>query len=259
MRYLKTKRIVVKIGTNTLSKQDGSIDYKLIFDIAEQISYLKKQGKEFIIVTSGAIGLGCKELSLSHRPEDIMLRQVCAAIGQSKVMGAYHQAFSHYNGAVAQILLTYDDFLNENKHRNLRNVIDKLLRLNVTPVINENDVVATDEIGDTFGDNDKLSAMVSVDVGASLLIILTDVNGFYNKDPRGNDNARLIKEIKKITPEIEDIANSSNKGVGGMKTKIKAVKICMEAGCNVVITNGKEKEVVRRIVSGEEIGTLFLA
>ena len=259
MRSLKTDRIVVKIGTNTLASEGRGLNYVLIESIAEQISELKMQGKEFIIVTSGAIGLGCNELSLKKRPSEIVLRQVCAAIGQSKVMEVYHHAFEHYGGIVAQILLTYDDFKDETKHGNMRNGIRELLKLNVTPIINENDVVATDEISKTFGDNDNLSAMVCVDTGADLLIILTDVDGLYDSNPRDNESARLIRTVTAITPEIEVMADKTESGlaVGGMKTKIDAARICIDAGCDLIIANGDKDDVIRRIVEGEEIGTLF--
>jgi glutamate 5-kinase len=259
MRSLRADRIVAKIGTNTLSNEGKGLNYGLIENIAEQISGLKKEGKEFIVVTSGAIGLGCSELSLPERPSEVVLRQVCAAIGQSKLMEVYHRAFEHYDGIVAQILLTYDDFSDEKKHENFRNGIRELLRLDVTPIVNENDVVAIDEIGKTFGDNDSLSAMVSVDTGADLLIILTDVDGLYDSNPGDNEGARLIRIVTAVTPEIEMMAGQtgSKLAVGGMKTKIDAARICMEADCDVVIASGKEVDVIRRIVSGEEIGTLF--
>jgi len=259
MRSLRTDRVVVKVGTNTLATEGRGLNYVLIESIAEQISDLKRQGKEFIIVTSGAIGVGCNELSLPERPSEIVLRQVCAAIGQSKVMEVYHRAFEHYGGIVAQILLTYDDFKDELKHGNMRNGIRELLKLNVTPIVNENDVVATDEISDTFGDNDNLSAMVSVDAGAGLLIILTDVDGLYDGNPGDNDVKRLISTVTAITPEITASAGrtGSKLAVGGMKTKIDAARVCMEAGCDLVIANGQEDDVIRRIVGGEEIGTLF--
>ena len=259
MRSLRADRVVVKIGTNTLASEGRGLNYGLIENIAEQISGLKKQGKEFIVVTSGAIGLGCSELSLQQRPSEIVLRQVCAAIGQSKVMEVYHRAFEHYGGIVAQILLTYDDFNDEKKHENLRNGIRELLRLGVTPIVNENDVVAIDEIGKTFGDNDSLCAMVSVDVDADILIILTDVDGLYESNPQNNDGARLIRTVTAITPEIEMMAGQteSKLAVGGMRTKIDAARTCIEAGCDVVIANGSEVDVIRRIVEGEEMGTLF--
>jgi glutamate 5-kinase len=259
MRSLRTDRVVVKVGTNTLASEGRGLNYVLIESIAEQISGLKGQGHEFIVVTSGAIGLGCSELSLPERPSEIVLRQVCAAIGQSKVMEVYHRAFEHYGGIVAQILLTYDDFMDESKHKNLRNGISELLKLGVTPIINENDVVATDEIAETFGDNDRLSAMVSVDAGAGLLIMLTDVDGLYDGDPRDNDSARLVDTVTAITPEIEVAAGRTGSGlaVGGMKTKIDAARVCMDAGCDLVIANGRKDDVIKRIVEGEEIGTLF--
>ncbi len=258
MRKLSSKKVIVKVGTSTLSNE-GDLDYKLIRSIARQISDLKKEGKKFIIVTSGAIGAGCKEVGARKRPRDILLRQACAAIGQSKVMEAYHNAFARYNVVVAQILLTYDDFKDMKKYANLRNGISELLRLGAVPIINENDVVATDEIEETFGDNDKLSALVCSGIGADLLIMLSDVDGLYNKNPKKSEDVKLIGTVTAITDEIEAMAGeeSSALSVGGMITKIEAAKICMKAGSNMVIVNGGEKNVIKRIIEGEEIGTLF--
>ncbi|CAD7771430.1 Glutamate 5-kinase [Candidatus Methanoperedenaceae archaeon GB50] len=256
------KRIVVKIGTNTLSDKDG-LRYDFIKDIARQVSHLKREGKEVIIVTSGAIGAGCKALNLMQRPQptDIILKQACAAVGQSVVMEAYHNAFASYNEVVAQILLTYDDFSDRKKYLNFRNGIEKLLKLGVIPVVNENDVVATDEIKERFGDNDRLSALLSSGVDADLLIMLSDVDGLYDRDPKIHRDARLITTVPEITREIEAMAGEKGSplSVGGMVTKIGAAKICADAGCRVVITNGNVKNVVTRIVGGERIGTLFLA
>ena len=261
MRRLEAKRIIVKIGTSTLSGDYG-LAYALIKDIAMQISGLKREGKEFIIVTSGAIGAGCVELSLVQRPQpkDVISKQACAAIGQSKVMEAYHNAFAIHKEIVAQILLTYDDFSDRKKHLNFRNGIEKLLKLGAVPVINENDVIATDEISETFGDNDKLSAMVASGVEANLLIILSDVDGLYDKDPKRNKDANLIRTVTEITEDIERMAsrNSSPLSIGGMATKIEAAKICMNAGCDVIIVNGNEGDVISKVVEGEELGTLFL-
>ncbi|MDY6966938.1 MAG: glutamate 5-kinase [Halobacteriota archaeon] len=261
MRSLKSKRIVVKIGTSTLSGEEG-LDYALIDDIARQISELRREGKEFIIVTSGAIGAGCNELSLVQRPQpkDIVLKQACAAIGQSKVMEAYHNAFAIYSVIVAQILLTYDDFSDRKKYLNFRNGIEKLLKLGAVSVINENDVLATDEITETFGDNDKLSAMVGSGVEADLLIILSDIDGLYDKDPKRSDDANLIGTVTQITKDIERMASkkSSPLSVGGMVTKLEAAKICMNAGCNMAIVNGREENVIIRVAGGEELGTMFL-
>lgn len=256
------KRIVVKIGTSTLSDKDG-LKYDLIEDIAREISHLKRVGKDVIIVTSGAIGAGCKALNLMQNPQptDIILKQACAAVGQSVVMEAYHNAFASYNEVVAQILLTYDDFSDRKKYLNFRNGMEKLLKLGVVPVINENDVVATDEIKERFGDNDKLSAMLSSGVGADLLIILSDVDGLYDKDPKRYRNASLITTVPEITEEIEAMAGKKGSplAVGGMVTKIGAAKICTDAGCRVAIINGSVKNAITRIAGGEKLGTLFLA
>jgi len=258
MRKLSSEKVIVKIGTSTLSNK-GDLNYKLIRSIARQITDLKKEGKKFIIVTSGAIGAGCREVGARKKPSDILLRQACAAIGQSKVMEAYHNAFAGYNVVVAQILLTYDDFKDGKKYANLRNGIGELLRLGAVPIINENDVVATDEIEETFGDNDKLSALVCAGIGADLLIMLSDVDGLYDKNPKKRKDAKLVETVTAITDEVEAMASeeSSALSVGGMVTKIEAAKICMKAGSDMVIVNGDEKDVILRVIKGEEIGTLF--
>lgn len=258
MRKISSKKVIVKIGTSTISNQ-GDLDYKQIENIARQISDLKKEGRKFIIVTSGAIGAGCKEVGAKRKPKDVLLRQACAAIGQSKVMEAYHNAFAKYNVVVAQILLTYDDFKDKNKYSNLKNGIGELLRLGVVPIINENDVVATDEIGETFGDNDKLSALVTTGIGADLLVMLSDVDGLYDKNPKRSKDAKLIGTVTAITEDVEAMASeeSSALSVGGMVTKVEAAKICMKSGCNMVIVNGEKKDVIKRVIEGYEIGTLF--
>lgn len=259
MRKLDSKRVIVKIGTSTLSNK-GNLNYDLIRSIAKQISDLKKEDKEFIIVTSGAIGAGCREVGARKKPDDIILRQACAAIGQSMVMEAYHNAFAKYDTVVAQILLTYDDFKDNKKYSNLKNSISELLRLGVVPIINENDVVAIDEIDETFGDNDKLSALVSSGMKADLLIMLSDIDGLYDKNPKTTKNAKLIENVTAITEEVEKMASneSSALSVGGMVTKIEAAKICIKSNCNMVIVNGEEPDVILRVVRGEPIGTLFL-
>ncbi len=255
------KRIVVKIGTSSLTNEDGSFNRQLTGDIAAQVAQLVKHGKKVIIVSSGAIGIGCEELNLKERPREIPLRQAAAAVGQNILMQEWMAAFNKHNLKVAQILLTYEAFSNRMTYLNLRNSVSALLEAGVIPIINENDPICVHEIEATFGDNDKLSAMVASKVEAELLILLSDIDGLYDKNPKKNENAKLIRIIEKITPEIESYGGSptSMKGVGGMRTKIEAAKITSIAGCHMVIANSAVDDVVLKIMRGENIGTLFLA
>ena len=257
MRKIKAKRIVIKVGTNVLTKQNGTLNTERIGNIAKVIAGLKK---EFIIVTSGAIGCGCKELSIKQRPRDIILRQACAAIGQSILMNAYNNMFSKEGIKTAQILLTYDDFSDRKRYLNLRNSINKLISLGIVPIINENDAISTAEIDMSFGDNDRLSALVASKMEADLLIMLSDIDGLYNKNPKTNRDAKVIKEVREITKEIERITagKGSAMAIGGMKSKIEAAKITMQSGCSLVIINGKIKKPITRVLKGEELGTLFI-
>lgn len=255
------KKIVIKIGTSSLSKEDWTFNRMLTEDIAHQVSKLRESGKTVIIVSSGAIGIGCKELKMKERPLEIPLRQAAAAVGQNILMQEWMTAFNKYDLKVAQILLTYETFSNRMTYLNLHNSISALLDAGVVPIINENDPICVHEIEATFGDNDKLSAMVASTVEAELLILLSDIDGLYNKNPKKNEDAKLISTIKKITPEIESYGGSptSMKGVGGMRTKIEAAKITSMAGCQMVITNSTIENVVMKVMEGEDIGTLFLA
>jgi len=230
-------------------------------NIAAQVVELQKQGKEVILVSSGAIGVGLYELGISPKPREIPLRQAAAAVGQSILMQYWSEAFSKYGMKVAQILLSYDFYSDRVSYLNLRNSISTLLEYGVVPIINENDCTCTNEIEAIFGDNDKLSAMVASKIDADLLIILSDVEGLFDKNPKTHDDARLLSIVEKITPEIESYGGdpTSFKGVGGMRTKIKAAKICSMAGCYVLIANSEIKNAVLKILAGEEIGTLFLA
>ena len=252
------KRIIVKIGTNTLTK-NNSIDVAFISDIALQISELRKTNYDIIIVTSGAIGLGSAELGL-QKSREVKIKQATAAIGQNILMEKYSAAFKKHNIKVAQLLLSYEDFSDRKRYLNLRNCIETLLKLGVVPIINENDPISVDEIGATFGDNDKLSALVASKINAGLLIILSDIDGLYDKNPKTNKDAKLIKKVTEITKEIEKAAGKSGSdfAIGGMLTKIKAAKIAMESGCNMVICNGKKKGVLSKVISSKE-GTIFLA
>ncbi|MFZ3169388.1 MAG: glutamate 5-kinase [Candidatus Methanoperedens sp.] len=255
------KKIVLKIGTTSLSNEDGSFNRRLTEDIANQVAHLRKLGKTVIIVSSGAIGIGVIQLKMTTRPREIPLRQAAAAVGQNILMQEWMTAFNKHDLKVAQILLTYEAFSNRMTYLNLRNSISALLEAGVVPIINENDPICVHEIEATFGDNDKLSAMVASKVEAEILVLLSDIDGLYDKNPKKNENARLINTVEKITPEIESYGGSptSTKGVGGMRTKIEAAKITSMAGCHMVIANSAIDDVVIKVTRGENIGTLFLA
>jgi glutamate 5-kinase len=255
------KTIVVKIGTSSLTSEDGRFNRWFTEDTARQVAELRKLGKTVIIVSSGAIGIGVEELKMPSRPREIPLRQAAAAVGQNILMQEWMAAFKKYDIKVAQILLTYEAFSSRMTYLNLRNSISALLEAGVVPIINENDPICVHEIEATFGDNDKLSAMVASKVEAELLILLSDIDGLYNKNPKKNEDAMLISTIEKITPEIESYGGSptSMKGVGGMRTKIEAAKITSIAGCHMVIANSAVEDVILKVMKGENIGTLFLA
>ncbi|TAN46492.1 MAG: glutamate 5-kinase, partial [Candidatus Methanoperedens sp.] len=225
------------------------------------VAELRKLGKTVIIVSSGAIGIGVEELKMPSRPREIPLRQAAAAVGQNILMQEWMASFKKYDSKVAQILLTYEAFSSRMTYLNLRNSISALLEAGVVPIINENDPICVHEIEATFGDNDKLSAMIASKVEAELLILLSDIDGLYNKNPKKNEDAILISTIEKITPEIESYGGSptSMKGVGGMRTKIEAAKITSIAGCHMVIANSAVEDVILKVMKGENIGTLFLA
>ncbi len=259
--FRDVKRIVLKIGTSSLTNEDGSFNRRLTEDIAAPVAKLRKLGKTVIIVSSGAIGIGVEELKMPSRPREIPMRQAAAAVGQNILMQEWMIAFNKHDLKVAQILLTYEAFSNRMTYLNLRNSISALLDFGVIPIVNENDPLCVHEIEATFGDNDKLSAMVASKVEAELLVLLSDIDGLYNKNPRKNEDAQLISTIEKITPEIESYGGSptSMKGVGGMRTKIEAAKIASMSGCHMVIANSAIDDVVIKIMDGENIGTLFLA
>jgi glutamate 5-kinase len=255
------KKIVVKIGTSSLTSEEGRFNRELTEDTARQVAELRKLGKTVIIVSSGAIGIGVEELKMTTRPREIPLRQAAAAVGQNILMQEWMAAFRKYDIKVAQILLTYEAFSSRMTYLNLRNSISSLLEAGVVPIINENDPICVHEIEATFGDNDKLSAMVASKVEAELLILLSDIDGLYNKNPKKNEDAQLLSTIEKITSEIESFGGSpsSMKGVGGMRTKIEAAKITSIAGCHMVIANSLVEDVILKVMKGENIGTLFLA
>jgi glutamate 5-kinase len=257
--FSKVKRVVIKVGTNVLSKNAG-VDTDFLRVIASQISELLDQGRQVILVTSGAIGMGMGALGLNKKVTLVKLRQACAAVGQGILMHEYQQAFSGCGRQTAQILLTNAIMSNRRYYVNLKNTVEMLLDMSVVPIVNENDCVSIDEIDLAFGDNDKLSALVASKADAELLIMLTDVDGFFNANPRKNAQAELLSTVYEITDEMETQAGSAGTqvGTGGMKSKLAAIRIAAQAGCRVVLANGREKDVILRIIQGHETGTLFL-
>ena len=250
-------RIVIKLGTSTLAHTTGRLNIRRIEHLCRVMSDLKNSGHEIILVSSGAIGMGAGKLGLGSRPDDIAAKQAAAAVGQCELMYIYDKLFTEYNHTVGQILITGLDIENEERRSNFENTLYKLLEFGALPIINENDTVSTDEI--EIGDNDTLSAIVASSIGADLLIVLSDINGLYNKNPKTCPDAELIEVVKEITPEI--VALSDGKGVlgtGGMATKIKAAELATKSGCDMVIANGAEPELLYDIVEGKPVGTRFL-
>lgn len=258
--FEQAKRVVIKIGTSTLST-NGSVNSAYIRNLAEQVAKLTGTGRQVLIVSSGAIGMGARQLNMDGPVTDMKLRQACAATGQPLLMHEYHTAFAKAGLVVSQVLLTAEVLDKRKTYLNLRNAIETLLKLGTVPIINENDCVSTDEIGTAFGDNDKLSALVASKIDADLLIMLTDIDAMYDKNPHKHNDAQPIRIIKEITDEIIKAAGKkgSTHSTGGMKTKLAAATIAATAGCRMVLANGQEKDVIHRIITGEEIGTLFLA
>ena len=263
--FIDVKRIVIKLGTNVLRNDDGEVAVSRIYSFIEDISNLVKQGKEVIIVTSGAVGLGKKKLELASTEGD-GIKQACAAVGQSRLMSYYENGFANYDITVAQILLTEDDFSLRHRYLSLRTTLNKLLELNVVPIINQNDTVSTIELNDIlsgmqvcFSDNDKLSALVASELDADLLILLSDINGLYTSNPKENPDAEFIREVECVNNEILDLGTgASDGGRGGMKTKLEAAKLVTRFGGKVLIANGKIPYVINKIFSAEELGTMFI-
>ena len=254
----EAKRIVVKVGTSTLTHGSGKLNLQRIEKLIRELADLANSGKEIILVTSGAVGAGMDRLGLKEKPKTIPEKQAAAAVGQSILMHVYGKIFGEYGQVVAQVLLTREDSVNRKRFANSRNTLLTLLTMGVIPIINENDAVAVDEL--KIGDNDTLSAMVSSIVEADLLIILSDVEGVYSANPQTDPDSVLIPEIRDITPAIEDLAGGpgTQRGTGGMYTKIQAAKIAVNSGVVMVIASGAQDGVVRKVLCGERVGTLFI-
>lgn len=263
--FVNANRIVIKLGTNTLRNDNGEVSLPRIYSYIEDIAHLVKSGKEVILVTSGAVGLGRKKINL-EKTTDIVEKQACAAIGQSKLMSLYEDGFDTYNVTTAQVLLTEDDFSLRKRYLNLRNTLNKLLDLGVLPIINQNDTVSTVELDEIyqdmqvcFSDNDKLSALLTSEMDADLLIILSDVDGLFDSNPKENHNAKIITEVAEVTDEILELGKEASEGGrGGFRSKLEAARLVNRFGGKVLVANGKYPSVIREIFSGKEIGTAFL-
>jgi len=256
--YLKdVTRIVVKVGTSTLTHSTGLLNLKRIEKIVRQLADVHNQGIEIVLVTSGAIGAGMGKLGLKARPKTMPEKQAAAAVGQGTLIHMYEKFFSEYGKTIAQILLTKEDIVDEERYSNARNTFFMLLSQGVIPIVNENDAVVTDEI--RVGDNDTLSAMVTNLIEADLLIILSDIDGLYDSNPRTNPDAKIIYNVTKITDEIKTFAEGagSSLGTGGMATKIKAAEIVVTENASMIIAEGSEPNIISDILEGREIGTLF--
>ena len=260
---MRKKRIVVKVGTSTLTHSSGSLDLRSMEHLVRVLADLSGAGHEVILVTSGAIAVGTARLGLAERPKELRMKQAAAAVGQCRMMHLYDKLFAEYNRSMAQILLTGDDMDDPERAEHLRSTFSALLELGVIPVVNENDSVSSAEIETgrhkILGDNDTLSAIVASLCQANLLVLLSDIDGLYNKDPRTNPDAALLHDVDALTPEILEMAGGAGtwRGTGGMATKLSAAKIATESGCEMVITNGSHPENLYGILNGEDIGTRF--
>ncbi len=257
------QRIVVKIGSSSLHHmQTGELNLTKMERLVRELCELKNQGRDVILVSSGAIAVGRKSVNLVPADNDIPLKQACAAVGQARLMMIYERLFAEYNHLTAQILMTLHTITEETSRKNAQNTFSKLLELGVIPVVNENDTVATHEVEDTFGDNDFLASIVTALTGADLLILLSDIDGMYTDDPHVAKDAKLIHIIEKLDDRYTDMAKSTtgtSLGTGGMNAKLHAAKVATASGADMVIANGKDVSVIHKIMEGRNYGTLFLA
>lgn len=254
----QVRRVVVKVGSRVLTDARGDLDYAMVRQISADIAALVRGGVQVVLVSSGAVAAGRSALGITERPRTIPQKQAAAAVGQTRLMRAYEEAFAPFGLAVGQILLTADDLANRRRFLNARATLDELLAAGAVPVINENDTVVVDEI--KFGDNDNLSALVTNLAGAGLLLILTDIEGFYSADPRNNPDARLLSVVQAITREVERAAGGSGSGVGtgGMVTKVAAAKKAGKHGVPTIMVCGKHPGIIAAVMAGKEVGTLFV-
>ncbi len=254
------KRIVVKIGSSTITHEEtNNLNLIKMEKLVRVLADLQNQGKEVVVVSSGAIAVGRQAVGMKKRPTEVEEKQACAAVGQAKLMMVYEKLFSEYNQLTAQVLMTKYTMINEMSRKNAQNTFRELLNMGVIPIVNENDTVSTDEV--KIGDNDTLSAIVAALIGADLLILMSDIDGLYTDDPHKNAEAKFIDFVERITPELEDMGkgSASDVGTGGMATKISAAKIATDSGADMVIVNGDDIQTISQIMQGENIGTLFKA
>lgn len=251
------KRIVIKVGSSSITHENGEINLQTIDRLAWEMANIKNHGIDVALVSSGAIFAGAKRMNLPSRPRDVIGKQAASAVGQVALMNTYHRAFHEYNYQAAQILLTRQVERDAVMGENARNSLNQLFAMNTIPVINENDAISTLEI--EFGDNDTLSAVVARTVEADLLILLSDIDGLYTADPHTDPDAVLVSEVTEITPELKAMCSDTDSpsGTGGMVTKIGAAILCMEKGIDMVIANGEDMKIIGDIVAGKEIGTIF--
>ena len=259
--YLKDKkRVVVKVGSSSLvHPETGELDLIGLEKLVRILCDLKNRGKDVVLVSSGAIGVGRKALGFDKRPGELSVKQACASVGQALLMMIYQKLFNEYNQIASQILMTKHTIIRKISYQNAKNTFEKLFELGVIPIVNENDTISTNEI--EFGDNDTLSAVVAAITGADLLILLSDIDGLFTSDPGKYSDAKLIRCVTHIDQDLYAIAGGSHSdfGTGGMKTKIDAARIANDAGCDMIIANGTDFHIVDDIVSGHDVGTLFLA
>nr|WP_297939318.1 glutamate 5-kinase [uncultured Lachnoclostridium sp.] len=254
------KRIVVKIGSSTITHEEtNNLNLIKMEKLVRVLADLQNQGKEVVVVSSGAIAVGRQAVGMKKRPTEVEEKQACAAVGQAKLMMVYQKLFSEYNQLTAQVLMTKYTMINEVSRKNAQNTFRELLSMGVIPIVNENDTVSTDEV--KIGDNDTLSAIVAALIGADLLILMSDIDGLYTDDPHKNPDAKFIDYVERITKDLEEMGkgSASDVGTGGMATKISAAKIATDSGADMVIANGDDIQAISRIIQGENIGTLFKA
>lgn len=256
------KRIVIKVGTTTITHEaTGNINLNKLEKFVRILTNLRNQGKEVIVVSSGSVAIGRTALGIEERPREGAMRQACAAVGQARLMMIYEKFFAEYSQLTAQILLTKESITSEQCKRQAQIAFEKLLNMNVIPIVNENDAISVDEeLYGVFGDNDTMAAQVAELVGADLLILMSDIDGLYTDDPRVNPDAEFIHMVHNVDRELEKMAKGagSDKGTGGMRTKIEAAKVIMKAGADMVIANGEDISIINDIMEGKEIGTLFV-
>jgi len=256
------RRVVVKIGSSSLQHAEtGNLDYTKMDILVRELCNIRNQGKDVILVTSGAIGCGRKALHIK-KPVTIAQKQACAAIGQAMLMTTYQRIFSEYSHLAAQILMTRNTIVDDLNRKNAQNTFNELLSMEVIPIVNENDTISTFEVEDVIGDNDTLSAIVTALTGADLLILLSDIDGLYTDDPHQNPDAEFIQKVESLTDELIRMgkgSTGSSVGTGGMETKLTAAKIATYSGADMVIANGKDVRVLHRIMEGRNYGTIFKA